>query len=268
MRPASRIRRRVRSPCRVTSSHVSLITRSPASSRSASLAASRSRSRRVLWNLKPSSWTARRSFGQKASTSWVAPGAVKELCRCLEVEQSQPLGTVDGNRQFVRLNDSTEIEEGSSRGGYWDAVVQSEVLGSRHAGPVHPHAGWATPPGDHYHLYVRCIRAEPPHVPRRAVAEPGPGPAGHHGREIPTARRNLRHPDGIDAAVHAVQQARANAPVDRRSVPAQRPQLPDRDHAVLPRGQLRNGLSRTRCVILISVCAIRITHPARVAPGA
>ena len=319
MRPASRIRRRVRSPCRVTSSHVSLITRSPASSRSASLAASRSRSRRVRWNSKPSSWTARRCFGQKASTSWVAvspltaalkvglgmsvvglyqcleaafefaflgarlvggdhlsqeagsppaPGAVKELCRCPEVEQPQPLGTVDGNRQFVRLDDSTEIEEGSSRAGYRDAVVDGEVLGSRHAGPVDPHARWAMPPGGHDHLHVRCIRAEPPQVRRRAVAKPGAGPAGHHGREIPTARRHLRHPDGIDAAVDAMQAGparlaagpstgRAPGPVTaapRSPRAAARPALRSPD-----RPQVRNP---------IAVSATRITHPARVAPGA
>ena len=84
--------------------------------------------------------------------------------------------------------------------------------GSRHAGPVDPHARWAMPPGDHDHLHVRCIRAEPPQVRRRAVAKPGAGPAGHHGREIPTARRHLRHPDGIDAAVDAMQQALPDSP--------------------------------------------------------
>ena len=61
--PAIR-RRRVRPPCTVTSSQVKRMTLFPASSRSASLAASRSRSRRVRWNSKPSTWTASRSSGQ------------------------------------------------------------------------------------------------------------------------------------------------------------------------------------------------------------
>ena len=152
----------------------------------------------------------------------------------LRSNRPQPLGTVDGNRQFVRLNDSTEIEEGSSRGGYRDAVVHGEVLGSAHAGPVHPHARWALPPGDHDHLHVRCIRAEPPQVRRRAVAKPGAGPAGHHCREIPTARRNLRHPDGIDAAVHAVQQALLDSSPDPVPVEPQSPvtAAPRSPHAV------------------------------------
>ena len=65
------MRRSVRSPFKVTSSQVTRMTRLPASSRSASRAASCSLSRRVRWNSKPSSWTASRRHSHYASTSMV-----------------------------------------------------------------------------------------------------------------------------------------------------------------------------------------------------
>jgi hypothetical protein len=65
------------------------------------------------------------------------------------------------------------------------------------------------------------------------VAQDGLGPAGHDGRQLASQRRERRVPDGIDAAMKAMQPPRADAMVDGPQAQPKGGKLASRDHAAL-----------------------------------
>lgn len=65
------------------------------------------------------------------------------------------------------------------------------------------------------------------------MAEDGPRAAGQHGRRGPLKRRDRRAPDGVDAAVDAVEAAGLDRVLDGAPSRAQPQQLLHRDVSVL-----------------------------------
>jgi hypothetical protein len=72
------------------------------------------------------------------------------------------------------------------------------------------------------------------------VAEDGSVPTGEDSGHPPSALAQPCVPYGVDAVVHKVQSADAQAIVDRVGAQAEVHQLPMRDHAVLVAGERRD----------------------------
>jgi hypothetical protein len=93
-----------------------------------------------------------------------------------------------------------------------------------------------------------------------ATAEHGAGPAREDGCEPPPLDAQRTMADGVDAAMHHVQSARAHPSVDPGSGHAQLDQLRPRYHTPLPRRQLSDDLARG-WVRSTAAMYVDLTHP-------
>jgi hypothetical protein len=175
-------------------------------------------------------------FGQRDRAAVAAPAREQAVDRA-EVEQPQPLGPLDRPAEAAARARGGDVEEGLRKAGHRDPLSPGPVLGAEPRGVVHPYPCPPVAPGRNRDLdRVREAGAEPPEPRRASVARHRIPPAGHDRCEAQAVAGQAGVTDRVDAAVDPVQPPGPQRPSDgARRVP-QRPQLPRRNHSVLPLG--------------------------------
>jgi hypothetical protein len=192
----------------------------------------------------------------------VAVGVREHVGELADVDVACGLGLARGAAQLPGAHDRGEIQQRPRRRRDEHPVAAHDVAAVDGARPVDSQAGDPALGARDGDLRAAPIPAHKAPVRRgRVVAQDRAATAREHGGDERCGRRQRVVPDGVDAAVHAVQAPAADPPRDRSAVEPEGGELADgddpmllardRDHAhvgacVIPGSETEGGMTHAR----------------------